>query len=180
MDFTSLQAGQPVYILQKSEKPVLQVGVVKSKGDPKSHYQTNTPNILNGLAAMQGQNLVVDIVATVNGADVPFSNLPVNAETSSYNNGQTFISCSREAMLQAVDAMIQSSKKALEQVDYHKVVLTEGERMLETLNPTYAADKERDRTIRELVDHRKETDSKLDQILAFMQDLTSPAKKQNP
>ena len=126
---------------------------------------------------MQGQNLVVDVVATINGADVPFGNLPVNAETSSYNNGATFVSCSREAMLQAVDGMIQASKKALEQVPYHNIVLAEGEKMIEVLNPTYAADKERDRTIKELVNHRKETDSKLDKILAFMQELSTPSEK---
>ena len=176
MDFTSLQAGQPVYVLQKNEKPVLQVGIVKSKSDPKSPYQTQTPNILNGLAAMNAQNHVVDLVVTINGSDVPFNNIPASVESTSYNNGQTFVSCSREATLQAVDTMIQASRKALEQEDYHKLVLSEGERMLETLNPRYKEEKDRDRTIRELVEHRKETDSKLDQILTFMRELSSPSK----
>lgn len=176
MDFNALSAGQPVYVIQKSEKPVLQVGVVKSKSDPKSPYQTQTPNILNGLAAMNTQNHVVDLVVTINGADVPFSNVPVSAETTSYNNGQTFLSCSREATLQAVDAMIDASKKAIEQVPYHESVLSEGEKMIETLNPRYKEEKDRDRTIRELVEHRKETDSKLDQILSFMRDLSGPSK----
>lgn len=176
MDFNALSAGQPVYVIQKSEKPVLQVGVVKSKSDPKSPYQTQTPNILNGLAAMNTQNHVVDLVVTINGADVPFSNVPASAETTSYNNGQTFLSCSREATLQAVDAMIDASKKALEQTDYHKLVLSEGEKMIETLNPRYKEEKDRDRTIKELVEHRKETDSKLDQILSFMRELSGPTK----
>lgn len=176
MDFNALSAGQPVYVIQKSEKPVLQVGVVKSKSDPKSPYQTQTPNILNGLAAMNTQNHVVDLVVTINGADVPFSNVPTSAETASYNNGQTFLSCSREATLQTVDAMMDASKKALEQVDYHKLVLSEGEKMIETLNPRYKEEKDRDRTIRELVEHRKETDSKLDQILSFMRELSGPTK----
>jgi len=176
MDFNALSAGQPVYVIQKSEKPVLQVGVVKSKSDPKSPYQTQTPNILNGLAAMNTQNHVVDLVVTINGADVPFSNVPVSAETASYNNGQTFLSCSREATLQAVDAMIDASKKAIEQVPYHESVLSEGEKMIETLNPRYKEEKDRDRTIRELVEHRKETDSKLDQILSFMRELSGPTK----
>ena len=176
MDFNALSAGQPVYVIQKSEKPVLQVGVVKSKSDPKSPYQTQTLNILNGLAAMNTQNHVVDLVVTINGADVPFSNVPVSAETASYNNGQTFLSCSREATLQAVDAMIDASKKAIEQVPYHESVLSEGEKMIETLNPRYKEEKDRDRTIRELVEHRKETDSKLDQILSFMRELSGPTK----
>lgn len=177
MDFNSLQVGQPIYVLQKSEKPTLQVGVVKTKSDPKSPYQTNQPAIFNGLATMQGQNLVVDVVATIGGADVPFSNLPVNAETTSYNNGMTFVSSSREAMLQGVDTMIQASKKALEQVNYHKSVLTEGEKMLETLNPRYREEKERDRSIKSLEERQDKTDKKLDTILDKLNELFSPSKK---
>lgn len=176
MDFNSISTGQPVYVIQKSEKPVLQVGVVKSKSDPKPPYQTQTPNILNGLAAMNTQNHVIDIIVTIGGADVPFNNIPVSCESTSYNNGQTYVSCSREATLQAVDAMMEASRKALEQTDYHKLVLSEGENMIETLNPRYKEEKDRDRTIRELVEHRKETDSKLDQILSFMRDLSGPSK----
>jgi len=177
MDFNSLQVGQPIYVLQKSEKPTLQVGVVKTKSDPKSPYQTNQPAIFNGLATMQGQNLVVDVVATIGGADIPFSNLPINAETTSYNNGMTFVSSSREAMLQGVDTMIQASKKALEQVNYHKSVLTEGEKMLETLNPRYREEKERDRSIKSLEERQDKTDKKLDTILDKLNELFTPSKK---
>lgn len=177
MDFNSLQVGQPIYVLQKSEKPTLQVGVVKTKSDLKSPYQTNQPSIFNGLATMQGQNLVVDVVATIGGADIPFSNLPINAETTSYNNGTTFVSSSREAMLQGVDTMIQASKKALEQVDYHKSVLTEGEKMLETLNPRYREEKERDRSIKSLEERQDKTDKKLDTILDKLNELFTPSKK---
>lgn len=177
MDFNSLQVGQPIYVLQKSEKPTLQVGVVKTKSDPKSPYQTNQPAIFNGLATMQGQNLVVDVVATIGGADIPFSNLPINAETTSYNNGTTFVSSSREAMLQGVDTMIQASRKALEQVNYHKSVLTEGEKMLETLNPRYREEKERDRSIKSLEERQDKTDKKLDTILDKLNELFSPSKK---
>ena len=164
MDFNSLGAGQPFYVLQKSEKPVLQVGVVKTKSEPKSPYNTQTPGILNGLSAMQGQNLVVDVVITVGNNDIPFNNLPTNAESTTYNNGNTVVSCSREAMLQAVDGMLQASRKALEQVDYHKSVLSEGEKMLETLNPRYKEEKDRDRSIRSLEERQDKQDKKLDEL----------------
>lgn len=176
MDFQSLAVGQPFYVLQKSDKPTLQVGVVKTKSDPRAPYQTTTPNVLTGLTSMNGQGNVVDVVATISGNDVPFNNLPVASEHTTYNGGNTFVSCSREATLQAVDTMIQSSKKALEQVDYHKSVLKEGEKMLETLNPRYAEEKKRDRSIRSLEERQDAQDKKLDKILAFMQELTAPKK----
>ena len=163
MDFNSLAVGQPFYVLQKSDKPSLQIGVVKTKSDPRSPYQTATPN-------------VVDMTVTIGGSDVPFNNLPVAGESTTYNGGNTFVSGSREATLQAVDTMIQSSRKALEQVEFHKSVLKEGEKMLEALNPRYAEEKKRDRSIKSLEERQDAQDKKLDKILAFMQELSTPKK----
>lgn len=176
MDFNSLAVGQPFYILQKNDKPSLQVGIVKTKSDPKPSYPTSTPNVFAGLPTMNQGN-VIDMTVTIGGNDVPFNNLPVASESTTYNNGNTFVSGSREATLQAVDAMIQASKKVIEQVDYHKAVLKEGEKMLESLNPRYAEEKKRDRSIKSLEERQDAQDKKLDKILAFMQELTSPSKK---
>lgn len=168
MDFNSLGAGNPFYILRKGEKPMLEVGVVKSKSQPKAQYPTQTPNIGIGMQLQQ----VVDVIATINGKDETFPNLPINVEIAQKGN-DTF-SGSREAMLQAVDSMLQTSKKAIEQVDYHKSVLKEGEKMLETLNPRYAEEKRQARTIKTLEERQAATDAKLDSILSILQKLDSP------
>lgn len=115
MDFNSLAVGSPLYILRKAEKPTLHIGSVKTKGEPKQAYQTHTPNLL------QSPNLVLDIVVNLeDGSEVPFNNLPTTGESTTYNGGNTFVSCSRDATSQAVDSMIQTSRKALEMVDYHQ------------------------------------------------------------
>lgn len=168
MDFNSLGAGNPFYILRKGEKPMLAVGVVKSKSQPRAQYPTQTPNIGIGMQLQQ----VVDVIATINGKDETFPNLPINVEIAQKGN-DTF-SGSREAMLQAVDSMLQTSKKAIEQVDYHKSVLKEGEKMLETLNPRYAEEKRQARTIKTLEERQAATDAKLDSILSILQKLDSP------
>lgn len=172
MDFNSLGVNAPFYILHKGDKLSLQVGTIKSKSDPKPQFPTQTPAIFAGMSA---QPNVVDVVVTLNGVDTPFNNLPFNTETAQYNNGETLVSCSKEAMLQAVDGMIQASKKALEQVDYHKSVMKEGEKMLEVLNPTYAENKKNARTIRDLQERADAQDKKLDSILAILQDLNGGA-----
>lgn len=178
MDFNSLSANAPIYVLNREEgkRPVLQVGTVKTKGEPKSPYQAGQPAIFNGLAAIHGQNLVIDIVANVNGSDVPFSNLPINAESTTYNGGNTFVSCSREATLQAVDGMIQMSKKAKSLESYHDLVIEEGEKMLETLNPRYKEEKDRDRSIKSLEERQDKTDKKLDSILEKLNQVLDPKK----
>ena len=167
MDFNSLANGNPFYVLRKGEKPALEVGIVKAKTQPRAQYPTQTPNIGIGMQMQQ----VIDITATINGKDETFPNLPMNIEIASRGN-DTF-SGSREAMLQAVDAMLQTSKKAIEQVPYHKSVIAESEKMLEALNPRYAEEKRQARTIKSLEERQAATDAKLDSILAILQKLES-------
>ena len=171
MDFSSLGQGNPFYILRQGEKPILEVGTVKSKTQPHVKFPTQTPNLMAGMQTQQ----VIDVTATVNGKDETFNDIPVGVEIA--QKGNVTFSGSREAMLQAVDAMLQTSKKAIEQVPYHKSVLAEGEKMLEILNPRYAEEKRQSRTISELEKRQNATDQKLDSILAILQKLDSPSTK---
>ena len=168
MDFSSLGNGNPFYVLRKGEKPILEVGVVKSKTQPRAKWPTQNPNVMAGLQVQQ----VIDVVATINGKDETFSEIPINVEIAQRGN-DTFTG-SREAMLQAVDSMLQTSKKSIEQIPYHKVVISETEKMLEVLNPQYAENKKQARTISDLERRQADTDKKLDTILTILQKLDSP------
>ena len=124
---------------------------------------------MNGLNFQQ----VVDLTVTINGSDRVIPNIPINVEIAAMGN-ETF-SGSREAMLQAVDTMLQTSKKALEQVSFHKSVIQESEKMLEILNPRYAEEKRQARTISDLEKRQTATDQKLDSILSILKKLDSPS-----
>lgn len=155
MDFQSLGNGNPFYVLRRGEKPLLEVGVVKSKSQPRAKFPTQTPNIAMGMQMQQ----VIDVTATINGKDETFTEIPINVEIAARGN-DTF-SGSREAMLQAVDAMLQTSKKAIDQIPYHKGVIAESEKMLEVLNPQYAENKKQARTIQNLEEKQRATDAKI-------------------
>lgn len=169
MDFSSLGQGSPFYILRQGEKPILEVGTVKSKTQPHVKFPTQTPNLMAGLQTQQ----VIDVTATINGKDETFNDIPLGVEIAA--KGNVTFSGSREAMLQAVDNMLQTSKKALEQVAFHKSVIAESEKMLEVLNPQYAENKKQARTISDLERRQADTDKKLDTILGILQKLDSPA-----
>ena len=169
MDIQNLGIGSPFYVLRKGEKPVLETGVVKTKSQPRAKFPTQTPNIMQGMQMQQ----VIDVTVTINGKDEVFSEIPINVEIAARGN-DTFTG-SREAMLQAVDNMLQTSKKAIEQVPYHKSVIAESEKMLEVLNPQYAENKKQARTISDLERRQADTDKKLDTILGILQKLDSPA-----
>lgn len=173
MDFQSIGVGNRFYVLRKGEKPVLEVGVVKSKSQPRAKFPTQTPNIAMGIQVQQ----VIDVTVTLNGKDETFSEVPINVEIAARGN-DTF-SGSREAMLQAVDSMLQTSKKAIEQVPYHKSVITESEKMLEVLNPQYADNKRQARTIQSLEEKQKATDEKLAALEAQSTEMLSILRSLN-
>lgn len=163
MDFNSLGNGSPFYILRQGEKPMLEVGVVKQKSQPRAKFPTQTPNLMQGMQIQQ----VIDVVATINGKDETFSEIPINVEIA--QRGNVTFSGSREAMLQAVDGMLQTSKKALEQIPYHKSVISESEKMMETLNPQYAENKQQARTIQDLQERADKQEKMLSDIYALVQ-----------
>jgi hypothetical protein len=163
MDFNSLGQGSPFYILRQGEKPVLEVGVIKSKGQPRAKFPTQTPNLMQGMQMQQ----VIDVVATINGKDETFGEIPINVEIA--QRGNVTFSGSREAMLQAVDAMLQTSKKALEQIPYHENVIAESEKMMETLNPQYAENKQQAKTIQDLQERADKQEKMLSDIYALVQ-----------
>jgi hypothetical protein len=163
MDFNSLGNGSPFYILRQGEKPVLEVGVVKQKSQPRAKLPTQTPNLMQGMQMQQ----VIDVVATINGKDETFGEIPINVEIA--QRGNVTFSGSREAMLQAVDAMLQTSKKALEQIPYHENVIAESEKMMETLNPQYAENKQQAKTIQDLQERADKQEKMLSDIYALVQ-----------
>lgn len=173
MDFNSLGNGNPFYVLRRGEKPVLEVGVVKSKTQPRAKFPTQTPNIMSGMQIQQ----VIDVTATINGKDETFTEIPINVEIAARGN-DTF-SGSREAMLQAVDAMLQTSKKAIEQVPYHKSVIAETEKMLEVLNPQYAENKQNARVIQSLQEKQKAQEQQLLELKAQNSEMLSILRQLN-
>lgn len=171
MDFQSLGQGSPFYIFRQGEKPILEVGVVKSKSQPRAKFPTQTPNIMQGLQMQQ----VIDLVATINGKDETFTEVPVSVEIA--QKGNVTFSGSREAMLQAVDAQMQTSKKHIEENAYHVSAIPEYEKMMETLNPQYAENKQQARTIKDLQDRADKQDKKLDDIYALLQKMNGTPPK---
>lgn len=172
MDFQSLRPGSAIYILHRDDNPRLFVATVQNKPESKPRYMTQNPAATP--AAYAGTNMmqpVVEVIARCGNDDVPFSNLNPTDSSATYNNGQTFITTTPDAMLPAVDAMIQESRKALEKIDFHKQVLVEGEKMLETLNPRYREEKEQKQDIANLKGQMGDVVSTMNTMMSMMQDL---------
>lgn len=162
MDFNSLGENSPIYIIRK--KPFQFVtGKLKSK---------STKQPLQYVPATQ-QN--IDLVISVNGNDEIVPNVPQHLDAVQYGNA--YYCLTPEATLQAVSSLMQVSQSVLAETEYHQSVLTEGEKVVEQLNPQYAEGKRQARTIRDLQARADEQDKKLDKILSRLDEVFSHPKK---
>ncbi len=184
MDFQSLRPGSAIYILHRDGKtvPDLIIGTVQNKPEPKPRYMTQVPGTTPNPAAYSGTNMmlpVVEIVARCGNDDVPFQNLTPTDSSATYNNGETFITTTPDAMLPAVDAMMQDSRKELARDAYNKAVLEKGETMLETLNPRYREEKEQKQKIANLETQMGGIYTTMNKMMEMMQSIqkgASPSK----
>ena len=153
--FSALRQGSVVYILEKGENPVLQVGQVVSITQP--NYSSNF--LMNGAT--------IDINVKVNNQNMDFKNVPASQSVVNYNNA--VITETKELMSNEVDNMLQSSRSIVDSVTYHNNIITSCESILKELNPRFAKEKERDEDINNLKDKMGGIESKMDKILVLLQ-----------
>lgn len=97
-----------------------------------------------------GVETVVDISVRVQDEKLDFKGVPSNLSIANFGSDGVVISESREAMISEVDAMLQSSKSVVENIDYHKSVIDACDEMLKKLNPDFAKQQEREVLITKL------------------------------
>lgn len=131
--FSALRQGALLYILDKGENPNIKIGQVEGVTQPRF------------VPASGFGTTVVDITARVDNESKDFIGIPSGASVHGYGN--VVISESRDAMIQEVNAMLRTSKSALESIDYHRKVIGACEDMLKQIDPDYAKQQERDDTI---------------------------------
>lgn len=166
MDFNTIGKGSAFYILRETDEvPVLEIGTVKEKTAKQVPIQYGMGN----------QSPMVDITVTIDGVDRVIPDLPVNIEIA--QRGHETYTGSSENIFQAIESMMNRSKANLERAPYDQRVLVEGEKMKERISPRYAETKQQARTIKDLQERVDSQDKKLDRILGFMQELSSPSGK---
>lgn len=159
--FSALRQGALIYILDKGENPNIKIGQVEGVTQPRF---------------MPGSGFgttVVDIAVKIDNDKKDFIGIPSNLSVHSY--GSLVISESREAMVQEVNAMLRTSKTALESIDYHRNVIEACEEMLKQIDPDYAKQQERDDTIESL---KSEVGSLKDDVKKMLDLLTKAGASQ--
>lgn len=137
MAFQNLRNGNTLYILHKTETPVLEIGKIMNVTPPIPKY------------GGQFNEMVVDITAEVNGVTTNFQKVPAMFELTDIG-GNSVISCSKGAINDEIRAFKQRSEDIINSLDYHQKVIAGCNDIIKVLNPEIAEKEERDRETQEL------------------------------
>lgn len=158
--FSALKQGSIVHILEKTDRLNYKVGQVISVSSPQFPSTVYSPN--------QPVGGVVNITVNVGGNKMDFSNLPSGQNITNYNNGTLIISESKEAIYVALNNVINEHQSIVDNYDYSKTIIADGEEIKKVLNPNFAKEKKRDEEIDNLHKQVTDMDNKLNMILAAL------------
>lgn len=156
--FSALRQGAPLYILDKGDEPNMKIGQIEGVTQPRF-------NPASGFGST-----VVDIAVKIGNEKKDFIGVPSNSSVHSYGN--FVISENKELMAQEVNAMLQTSKSIIDNIDYHKRVISTCEEILKQVDPDYAKQQLRDEEINSI----KEEVSSLKEDISKVLDLLTKAK----
>lgn len=164
--FSNLRTNSQIYILHRDPTPYVEVGQVVSVSQPQPRYQVNN--------FMAPQELVVDVVVSINGNNVTLQKLPANLDIADQGTAESgvVITTSREAMNSEIDSLRQKSLGILNSVEHHKKIIQDCEVLLQRLNPEFAEQKQQ----KQEIDMLK---SQVSELMSGMKELVAQLKQEN-
>lgn len=174
--FQSLRANSPIYILHKEGTPYIETGMVVTVTSPLPKFPMPT----NPMQPFGTTELVVDVVANVNGQQMTFQKLPANKDVEDSLINKLTIATSRDAMNAEVSALKQRSIDHINSVEFHQGVIVGCDKILETLNPEFGEKVRRDKEIADLRGQVADMSNALRELMATLQnDKHSSTKSKN-
>lgn len=155
--FSNLSQNSILYVLDLNNSPKVLSGPVDRISVPRPKYNTFNPNM----------EMVVDIMATINGEKREFKGVP-NGSIANFGDNAFVLAESKEALNSYINAMLQNSKSIVDSVDKHKKLIEEYNEALQEINPSMKADMEKDKAIQTLQDQVNALQKGMEQMLTIM------------
>lgn len=139
--FSSLSQNSILYILDlKSDKKIIACPIERVS-IPSPKYNTLNPTM----------EMVVDIIATVNGERREFKGVP-NTSIANFGEDAFVLADTKESLNSYINAMLQNSENIINSIDKHKKLVANYKIALEELNPEIKVNAEKDKAIKNLQD----------------------------
>jgi predicted RNase H-like nuclease (RuvC/YqgF family) len=155
--FSNLSQNSILYILDLQSKPKILSGPVERVSVPRPKYNTFNPNM----------EMIVDIVATINGERREFKGVP-NGSLANFGENAFVIAESKDVLNSYMNSMLQNSRSIVNSVEKHQKLITDYEEAIQELNPDIKASKENDKAIQTLQDQVETLQKSMQQMLAIM------------
>ena len=156
--FSNLSQNSILYILETKESPKLVRGTITNVTLPRPQYAT----------CGQNMDTVMDITVTVDGERREYKRVPSNTTIANFGAEAFVLADSREAMNSYVSAALQNSKNIINSYEKHKQLVVDYEEVLQELNPSLRADKEKDKAIQTLQDQVQTLQESMQRMLSLM------------
>lgn len=151
--FSNLSQNSILYILDLRSNPKILSGPVERISIPRPKYNTFNPSM----------EMVVDIVANINGERREFKGVPNNT-IADFGEDAFVLAENKDALNSYVHSMLQNSRNIVNSVEKHQTLITQYEEAIQELNPDIKASLENDKAIKGLKDEIAE----LKQMIADM------------
>ena len=151
--FSNLSQNSILYVLDLKNKPKVLSGPVERISIPRPKYNTFNPNM----------EMVVDIVANINGERREFKGVPNNT-IADFGEDAFVLAENKDALNSYVHSMLQNSRNIVNSIEKHQTLITQYEEAIQELNPDIKASLENDKAIKGLKDEIAE----LKQMIADM------------
>lgn len=137
--FSSLSQNSILYVLDLNNTPKILNGPIERVTVPRPRYNAFNPNM----------EMIVDIIATINGERREFKGVP-NSSIANFGDSAFVLAENKEALNSYINAMLQNSRSIIDSVEKHQKLIADYEEALAELNPATKADKEKDKAIQNL------------------------------
>lgn len=151
--FSNLSQNSILYILDLRSNPKVLSGPVERISIPRPKYNTFNPNM----------EMVVDIVANINGERREFKGVPNNA-IADFGEDAFVLAENKDTLNSYVHSMLQNSRNIVNSIEKHQNLISQYEEAIQELNPDIKANMEKDKAIQDL----KGEISELKQMIADM------------
>ena len=159
--FSNLSKGSVLYGLDTKGEVRMFTATVDSVTIPRPKYIQNTFGQL--------PEMVLDIVANVNGEKKEYQEVPTNNVIADFGPDTFVLSDSRDSLTNYVRSQLQKSKDIVNSADKHKNLIPQYEKVLGELDPASA----NDNAVKELRGQVESMQSQMNEMLSLLKQRTS-------
>ena len=159
--FSNLSKGSVLYGLDTKDEVRMFTATVDSVTIPRPKYVQNTFGQL--------PEMVLDIVANVNGERKEYKEVPTNNVIADFGPDTFVLSDSRDSLTNYVRSQLQKSKDIVNSADKHKNLIPQYEKVLGELDPASA----NDNAVKELRGQVESMQSQMNEMLSLLRQKTS-------